>query len=76
MGNLAGWLMYGVSMDGTLSASQVRAIVANVSPAAVEVFAEHEADLIPTLARCRPPTGRRVHATAALAEGALDRPGG
>ncbi|CAN5242532.1 hypothetical protein BH24ACT1_BH24ACT1_02020 [soil metagenome] len=38
------------ALDGTLSAGQVRAIVANVSDATSELFAEHEAELIPTLA--------------------------
>jgi hypothetical protein len=36
--------------SGTLSGGQVDAICANVSPATVELFADHEAGLVPTLA--------------------------
>jgi hypothetical protein len=36
-------------LDGTLSAGQVRAIVANVNDRTAELFAAHEAELVPTL---------------------------
>jgi hypothetical protein len=37
-------------VDGTLSAGQVKAIVANVSDKTTELFAGQEADLVPLLA--------------------------
>ncbi len=37
-------------VEGTLSAGQVKAIAANLSQATVELFAEHEADLVAVLA--------------------------
>src|SRR5690348_10676052 len=40
----------GAYETGTLSSDQVRAIVAKVAERHVELFAQHEAELIPTLA--------------------------
>ncbi len=60
------------ALDGSLSAGAVRAIVANVSDKTAELFAEHEAELIPTLV----PLGAgdvaaAMRTWAALAEDAL-----
>ncbi|MDP8954820.1 MAG: 13E12 repeat family protein [Actinomycetota bacterium] len=61
------------ALDATLSAGQVRAIVANVSPAAVELFADHEGDLVPTLAPLSvADVAVAMRTWAALADDALD----
>jgi hypothetical protein len=61
------------ALDGTLSSGQLRAIVANVTDRTVELFAGHEAELIPTLAAL--PTADvaiAMRAWAALAEDSFD----
>ena len=61
------------ALDGTLSAGQVRAIVANVSPAAVALFADHQGDLVPTLAPLSVgDVAVAMRTWAALADDALD----
>ncbi len=61
------------ALDGTLSAGQVRAIVANVAPAAAALFADHEGDLVPTLAPLSvADVASAMRTWAALADDALD----
>ncbi len=61
------------ALDGTLSAGQVRAIVANVNDRTAELFAAHEAELVPTLAALSAGDVTVAMRTwAALAHDALD----
>ena len=61
------------AFDGRLSGGQVKAIVANVSDATAELFASHEAELVPTLAVLPvADVAAAMHTWAALAEDALD----
>jgi hypothetical protein len=46
--------------DGTLTAAQLQAIVANVGDLTVELFAKHEAELVPTLAGLSMADARRA----------------
>jgi hypothetical protein len=62
------------ALDGTLSGGQVKAIVANVSDRTVELFAGHEAELVPTLAAL--PVADVVVAMRTWAALAEDRLGG
>ncbi|MBA3956300.1 MAG: DUF222 domain-containing protein, partial [Acidimicrobiia bacterium] len=60
------------ALDGSLSAGAVRAIVANVWDKTAELFAEHEAELIPTLVPlCAGDVAAAMRTWAALAEDAL-----
>jgi hypothetical protein len=60
------------ALDGSLSAGAVQAIVANVTDATAELFAEHEAELIPTLVPlCAGDVAAAMRTWAALAEDAL-----
>jgi hypothetical protein len=60
------------ALDGSLSAGAVRAIVANVTDATAELFAEHEGQLIPTLVPlCAGDVAAAMRTWAALAEDAL-----
>ncbi|MGI8758107.1 MAG: hypothetical protein ACR2K0_02245 [Acidimicrobiales bacterium] len=61
------------ALDGRLSAGQVKAIVANVSDATAELFAEHEAKLVPTLVDLSvADTTRAMRWWAAQAEATVD----
>ncbi len=63
----------GAALDGTLSAGQVRAIVANISDRTAGLFAEHEAELVPTLAALpAADVARAMRQWRALAEASLD----
>lgn len=61
------------AVDGTLSAGQLRAIVANVSKRVVELFAAQEAELIPVLAPlCAKDVATAMREWTELAEASLE----
>ena len=60
-------------LDGDLSGGQVQAIVANLTDRTVELFAEHEAELIPDIASLSvTDTGHAMRSWAGHAEAVLD----